>query len=83
MRIADALRGSATQRTYFVGGHRVQQIRRVHGVSFWTCECAEFLRAVPRGEEAPACSHSQRVAAGTRPDRTLNSGRHIQSPTGC
>jgi hypothetical protein len=63
-------RGSATHRTYFVKGHRVEQYRHALGHSSWACDCADYLRLQPRGVE-PGCEHLQRVAAAMSIDRLL------------
>jgi hypothetical protein len=67
---SDTRRGSATQRTYFVKGHRVEQYRHALGHSSWACDCAEYLRLQPGGVEQ-SCEHLQRVAAATSIGRLL------------
>lgn len=52
-------------RTYFVRGHRVDQVRIGHGQSAWACDCEEYARARDHGLE-PTCTHSRRVAAMTK-----------------
>ncbi len=59
------------QRTYFVQGHRVQEMRDGSGHLAWTCECAEYVRSQARGE--PWCVHMQSVAAAASIDRLLGS----------
>jgi hypothetical protein len=61
---------TVTQRTYFVHGHRVEETRHAPGYVSFTCDCAEYLRARARGEEA-CCVHSQRVAAAASLDQML------------
>jgi len=63
-------RAMVTQRTYFVHGHRVEETRHAPGYVSFRCDCAEYLRAQARGEEA-SCVHSQRVAAAASLDQLL------------
>jgi hypothetical protein len=63
-------RDSATQRTYFVKGHRVEQYRHALGHASWACDCAEYLRLQPQGVEQ-SCEHLQRVALAMSIGRLL------------
>jgi len=57
-------------RTYFVGGHRVEQMRSADGQSSWACDCAEYVRGQQCGGER-WCQHAERVAAAAELDRLL------------
>ena len=68
-------------RTYFVGGFRVEHVRDTLGNSTWTCDCADFARALRAGIES-GCQHTQRISAAAELDRLLRTPGLIM-PTGC
>lgn len=57
-------------RTYFVGGHRVEQMRSADGQSSWACDCAEYVRGQQCGG-GHWCQHAERVAAAAELDSLL------------
>lgn len=64
-------RGSSvpsTLRIYYVGGHRVEQVRQPHGACLCTCDCAEYLHGRVQGGQH-WCEHVERVAAAAELDR--------------
>ena len=68
-------------RTYFVGGYRVEHVRDSLGHSTWICDCADFARSRPTGDES-GCQHTQRIAAAAELDRLLRTPGLIM-PTEC
>jgi hypothetical protein len=75
----EAARSNLLPRTYFVGGHRVEQQRNASGHPFWVCDCPDFARARQCGGEH-WCEHAERVAAAAELDRLMKTPRLILSP---
>ena len=59
-----------TSRSYFVGGHRVEQVRDAHGQSCASCDCSEYLDGIPRGGQR-WCQHIERVTAAEELDNLM------------
>ena len=75
-------RRSATPRTYYVHGHRVQETRHAAGASSWSCDCAEYQRSQLHSEDG-CCAHSQRVEAAASLERLLGAKGLILRAQGC
>jgi hypothetical protein len=74
-------RSTSSQRTYFIHGHRVQEMRDAAGFVSWNCDCADYSRSRSRGEAW--CVHAQRVAAAASIDRSFGSVGLTLRPSGC
>jgi len=61
---------AAVSRTYFVGGHRVEQLRDALGQTSASCDCHEYLDGVPRSGQR-WCQHVERIAAAEELDNLL------------
>jgi hypothetical protein len=57
-------------RTYFVGGHRVEQIRDAQGQSAASCDCNEYLDGLPRSGQR-WCQHIERITAAEELDNLM------------
>lgn len=57
-------------RTYFVGGHCVEQARDAQGQLSASCDCNEYLGGMPRGGQR-WCQHIERVTAAEELDNLM------------
>lgn len=73
--------GITVQRTYYVGGHRVEGTRDRSGSTSFTCDCVQYLHSSSRG--APWCQHAERVAAAASIDRLMGAEGLTLRPDRC
>jgi hypothetical protein len=57
-------------RTYFLGGHRVEQARDARGQLSASCDCNEYLDGVPRSGQR-WCQHIERLTAAEELDNLM------------